>query len=96
MKIISAVLVSLISFSANASTSVARNGQHDHTNDNVQNYETTFVSSTADAYNTIRFSGHVSEDTCVNTPKHTQCGATSPIRVEQNYSFGTIVTLTYL
>lgn len=104
MKMIGAVLVSLIGFSANASTSVEQyrqyNNQYNNQYDNVPNKETTAsVSNTDRSYNTIRFSGRVSEDTCVNTATHTQCradGATAPVRVERNYSFGTIVTLTYL
>lgn len=100
MKMIGAVLVSLIGFSANASTSVEQYGQYNNQYDNVPNKETTAsVSNTDRSYNTIRFSGRVSEDTCVNTATHTQCradGATAPVRVERNYSFGTIVTLTYL
>jgi len=104
MKMIGAVLVSLIGFSANASTSVEQygqyNNQYDNPYENATNKETTALVSNSDrSYNTIRFSGRVSEGTCVNTATHTQCGAdgaTVPLRVERNYSFGTIVTLTYL
>lgn len=47
--------------------------------------------------NTIRFSGGVVEGTCVNSMGTTHCnGAYPPIRTEKEYSFGSIVTLTYL
>lgn len=51
--------------------------------------------------NIIYFSGRVTEGTCVNTAHvntalTTQCGVSPPIRTEKSYSFGSVVTLTYL
>lgn len=57
---------------------------------------THIVANKNSASNVVHFSGYVTEGTCVNTAHTTQCGDSSPIRTEKSYSFGSVVTLTYL
>lgn len=107
MKMICGILMLLGSVSAHASGSVVSvvdettatsTPQMFDQTQKVQDVNTPYSDIANEVtYDVIRFSGRVSEGTCVNTVSTTQCGATQPpMRTEKTYSFGSVVTLTYL
>lgn len=91
MKIIYGMLLLLGSFSVHA----AGNGEEIYASQKID--QTQKIQTQNIQENTIRFSGGVVEGTCVNFMDTTHCSGTyPPIRTEKEYSFGSIVTLTYL
>ena len=92
MKIVYGLLIFMINFSVCASDGAKRSA------DPSFNYALSRTpQETSDVpHNTIRFSGRITEPTCGNKGEQESCGAIRPLRTREVYSFGSIVTLTYL